>query len=182
MLSHFFISRPKFAFVIAIVLALAGAISLNLLPINLYPQIAPPQIKINAVYPGANAEVVEESVLRPLEEKLNGIENMLYIESNANNDGSATIVVSFKQGTDADLALVNTQNRVSSVSRLPEEVTRRGVTVSKQSYSMLLGVTLIADDPNMDRLLLSNYATNWVTEPLGRIPGVGGITVMGQMS
>jgi len=183
MFSQFFISRPKFAFVISIVLTLAGLISMNLLPINLYPEIAPPQIKISAFYPGASAQVVEESVIRPIEEQVNGIEGMLYIESTASNNGSASITISFKQGTDADLAQVNVQNRVAIAEPgLPEEVTRQGVKVSKQSSNMLLGINLIADDPTLDRLFLSNYATNYITEPLARINGVGGIEVMGEMS
>jgi len=183
MFSQFFISRPKFAFVISIVLTLAGLISMNLLPINLYPEIAPPQITINAVYPGASAQVVEESVIRPIEEQVNGIEDMLYIESTASNNGSASITISFKQGTDADLAQVNVQNRVAIAEPgLPEEVTRQGVKVSKQSSNMLLGINLIASDPTLDRLFLSNYATNYITESLARINGVGGVEVMGEMS
>jgi HAE1 family hydrophobic/amphiphilic exporter-1 len=183
MFSHFFISRPKFAFVISIVLTLAGLIGLGQLPVNLYPEITPPQVKINAVYPGASAQVVEEALLRPIEEQINGVEDMLYIESSASNDGAAEITVTFKQGTDPDLAQINVQNRVAIAEpSLPSEVTRQGVRVSKQSSNMLMGINLVADDPSLDRIYLSNYATNFLTEPLARLEGVGSVAVMGEMS
>lgn len=183
MFSHIFISRPKLAFVISIVLTLAGLIGMGLLPVNLYPEIAPPQVKINAVYPGASAQVVEESVIRPIEEQVNGVENMLYIESSASNDGSAEITITFEQGTDGDIAQVNVQNRVAIAEpSLPAEVTRQGVKVSKQSSNMLMGINLTTSDPSLDRIFLSNYATNYLTEPLARLEGVGGVSVMGEMS
>ncbi|MGH1374231.1 MAG: efflux RND transporter permease subunit [Cellvibrionaceae bacterium] len=183
MFSQFFISRPKFAFVIAIVISLGGLISLGVLPVNLYPEIAPPQVKINAVYPGASAQVVEESVIRPIEEQVNGVEDMLYIESTASNDGSAEITITFKQGIDSDIAQVNVQNRVAIAEPgLPPEVTRQGVRVSKQSSNMLMGINLTSTDPSLDRVFLSNYATNYITEPLARLNGVGGVSVMGEMS
>ncbi len=183
MFSQFFISRPKFAFVISILVTLAGLISLGMLPVNLYPEIAPPQVKINAVYPGASAQVVEESVIRPIEEQVNGVEDMLYIESSASNDGSAEITITFKQGIDSDIAQVNVQNRVAIAEpSLPSEVTRQGVKVSKQSSNMLLGINLTSNDPSLDRIFLSNYATNNLTEPLARLNGVGGVEVMGEMS
>ncbi|WP_439134820.1 efflux RND transporter permease subunit [Pseudomaricurvus sp.] len=183
MFSQFFISRPKFAFVISIVLTLAGLISMQLLPVNMYPEITPPQVSVNATYPGASAQVVEESVIRPIEKELNGVEGMLYIESTASNNGSASITVTFEQGTDGDIAQVNVQNRVAvAETSLPSDVTRLGVRVSKQTSNMLLGINLIADDPGLDRLFLSNYATNNLTESLARLPGVGGVSVMGEMS
>lgn len=183
MFSQFFITRPKFAYVISIVITLAGLISLGLLPVNMYPEIAPPQVSINAVYSGASAQVVEESVIRPLEKELNGVENMRYIESTASNNGSASITITFAPGTDSDMAQVNVQNRVAVAEpSLPAEVTRLGVRVSKQSSNMLMGINLISDDPSMDRLFLSNYATNALTESLARLDGVGGVSVMGEMS
>lgn len=183
MFSQLFISRPKFAFVISIVLTLAGLISLQLLPVNMYPEITPPQVSVNATYPGASAQVVEEAVIRPIEKELNGVEGMLYIESTASNNGSASITVTFEQGTDGDIAQVNVQNRVAvAETTLPSDVTRLGVRVSKQSSNMLMGINLIADDPALDRLFLSNYATNNLTESLARLPGVGGVSVMGEMS
>ena len=181
MLSRIFIQRPKFAFVISIVITLGGLISMGILPINMYPEITPPQVQVTASYPGASAQVVEESVLRLIEERLNGVEDMMYIESTASNNGSGTITVYFEVGTDADQAQVNVRNRVSlAESSLPEEVKRQGVAVKKQSSSMLMGLTLYSTSEAIDDLFLSNYATNYITEPLGRIPGVAEAVVMGE--
>jgi len=183
MISKTFIHRPKFAFVISIVITLAGLIAMGLLPVNMYPEITPPQVQISAVYPGASAQVVEESVIRPIEEKINGVEDMMYIESTASNNGSATITVFFKVGTDDDMAQVNVQNRVAlAQSSLPSEVTRQGVTVKKKSSSMLMAINLFSEQEGIDQLFLSNYATNSLTEPLGRIPGVAEASVMGEMT
>ncbi|GGO69297.1 efflux RND transporter permease subunit [Bowmanella pacifica] len=181
MISKIFIYRPKFALVISIVITLAGLIALTQLPVNMYPQITPPQVQINAVYPGASAQIVEESVIRPIEEKVNGVENMMYMESTASNNGTANITVYFKVGTDTDIAQVNVQNRVAlAEAGLPEEVKRQGVSVKKQSSNMLMGVTLYSDSPELDAIFLSNYATNYLTEPLGRLKGVAAATVMGE--
>lgn len=181
MISSTFISRPKFALVISIVITLAGLIGMYLLPVNMYPEITPPQVQITAVYPGASAQTVEESVIRPIEEQVNGVEDMLYIESTASNNGAAIITVYFKVGTDGDMAQVNVQNRVAlAEAGLPEEVKRQGVSVKKQSSSMLMGITLYSDQENLDDIFLSNYATNYLAEPLGRIPGVAAATVMGE--
>ena len=137
MISKTFINRPKFAFVISIVITLAGLIAMSVLPVNMYPEITPPQVQITAIYPGASAQVVEESVIRPIEEQVNGVEDMMYIESSASNNGSAVITVFFKVGTDGDIAQVNVQNRVAlATSSLPSEVTRQGVDVKKQSSAM----------------------------------------------
>jgi HAE1 family hydrophobic/amphiphilic exporter-1 len=183
MISKTFIHRPKFAFVISIVITLAGLIAMGLLPVNMYPQITPPQVQITAVYPGASAQVVEESVIRPIEEKINGVEDMMYIESTASNNGSATITVFFKVGIDDNMAQVNVQNRVAlAQSALPSEVTRLGVTVKKKSSSMLMAINLFSKHAEIDQLFLSNYATNSLTEPLGRIPGVAEASVMGEMT
>jgi len=183
MISKTFIERPKFAFVISIVITLAGLIAMSLLPVNMYPEITPPQVQISAVYPGASAQIVEESVIRPIEEQVNGVEDMMYIESTSSNNGSAVITVFFKVGTDGDMAQVNVQNRVAlATSSLPSEVTRQGVDVKKKSSSMLLGVNLFSDQENIDQLFLSNYATNYLVEPLGRIKGVASAEVMGEMT
>ncbi len=183
MISKTFINRPKFAFVISIVITLAGLIAMGVLPVNMYPEITPPQVQITAVYPGASAQVVEESVIRPIEEQINGVEDMMYIESSASNNGSAVITVFFKVGTDGDIAQVNVQNRVAlATSSLPSEVTRQGVNVKKQSSSMLLGVNLYSKQAGLDQLFLSNYATNYLVEPLGRIKGVASAMVMGEMT
>jgi HAE1 family hydrophobic/amphiphilic exporter-1 len=183
MISKTFINRPKFAFVISIVITLAGIIAMGLLPVNMYPQITPPQVEISAVYPGASAQIVEESVIRPIEEQINGVEDMMYIESTASNNGSATITVFFKVGIDGDIAQVNVQNRVAlAASSLPQEVTRQGVSVKKKSSSMLMAINLYSEQAGIDQLFLSNYATNSLAEPLGRIPGVASATVMGEMT
>lgn len=183
MISETFIQRPKFAFVISIVISIAGLLAMFMLPVNMYPEISPPQVQITAVYPGASAQVVEESVIRPIEEQVNGVEDMMYIESSANNNGSANITVYFKVGTDDDIAQVNVQNRVALAnSSLPAEVTRQGVNVKKKSSSMLLGVNLFSEQDGIDQLFLSNYATNYLVEPLGRIKGVASAEVMGEMT
>ena len=133
MISKTFISRPKFALVISIVITIAGLISMALLPVNMYPQITPPQVQISASYPGASAQIVEESVIRPIEEQVNGVEDMMYIESTSSNNGTANITVYFKVGTDTDIAQVNVQNRVAlAEAGLPEEVKRQGVSVKKK--------------------------------------------------
>ena len=132
----------------------------------MYPEITPPQVQISAVYPGASAQVVEESVIRPIEEQINGVEDMMYIESTASNNGSATITVFFKVGIDDNMAQVNVQNRVAlAQSSLPSEVTRLGVTVKKKSSSMLMAINLYSEQEGIDQLFLSNYATNSLTEP-----------------
>ena len=182
MISQFFIHRPKFALIISIVITLIGLLSLFTLPVNMYPQIAPPQVSIAASFPGANAAVVEESVIRPIEQQINGVENMIYVESSA-SDGSAEITVTFKTGTDTDIAQVNVQNSVAiAENALPEEVRRQGVIVKKKSSNMLMGINLTSTDESMDTLFLSNYATNYLTEPLARMPGVAEVAVMGDMT
>ena len=179
-IGHFFIRRPKFAFVISIVITLAGLLSLFTLPVNMYPEIAPPQVRISAVYPGASASVVEETVIRPLEEQINGVEDMIYMESSATDDGAGEITVTFRSGVDVDLAQVNVQNRAAIAEpSLPEEVRRQGVTVKSQSSNMLLGVNLISPDGSLDQTFLSNYASNFLSDPLSRVSGVSDVQVMG---
>ena len=181
MLSQFFINRPKFAFVISIVITLVGLIALNTLPVSMFPDIAPPQVSVYANYPGADAETVEEAVIRPIEDQVNGVEDMIYMESSA-SDGSATVTVTFRTGTDLDMAMVNVQNRVASAEPiLPDAVRRLGVNVRKQSSNMLLGVNLISNDPQYDQVYLSNYANNFLRDPLARIQGVAEAEVMGPL-
>ncbi|MBS3799053.1 multidrug efflux RND transporter permease subunit [Pseudoalteromonas sp. BDTF-M6] len=183
MISKTFIYRPKLALVISIVITLAGLIAMTQLPVNMYPQITPPQVQVTAIYPGASAQTIEETVIRPIEEKINGVEGMMYIESTSSNNGSATITVYFNVGTDTDMAQVNVQNRVSLAEPfLPQEVRRQGVSVKKMSSNMLMGVSLYSENPDMDSSFLSNYATNYLTEPLSRIPGVASADVMGDMT
>ncbi|WP_340054606.1 efflux RND transporter permease subunit, partial [Pseudomonas sp. JAI120] len=157
---HFFIDRPIFAAVLSILIVVFGVIVYPSLPVAQYPQIAPPTVVVSATFPGANAETLAETVAAPLEESINGVENMIYMSSSATGDGSLAITVTFKQGTDVDQAQVLVQNRVSSaLSQLPQAVQNQGVTVQKKSTSILLFVTLTSPDRTYDSLYLSNYAT-----------------------
>ncbi len=183
MFSQFFINRPKFAFVISIVITLVGLLSLGILPITQYPNITPPTVSVSAFYPGADAETVERAVIRPIEEQLNGVEGMIYIDSTAGNDGSAAITITFESGTDDDVAQINVQNRVSAAEpKLPEEVRRLGVNVRKQSSSWLMGVSLYSPDGSYDGIFLNNYMENNIKEPIARVAGVADATVMGSMT
>ncbi|CAN0594762.1 unnamed protein product, partial [Ectocarpus sp. 12 AP-2014] len=180
MISSLFIRRPKFAFVISILITLAGLLALRGLPVNMYPDMAPPQVQVSATLPGASSQVVEEAVIRPIEQQLNGVEGMIYIESTASSDGAAKITLTFESGTDTDIAQVNVQNRVALAEPfLPDEVRRQGVVVSKQAGNMLMGINLTSDRPDLDGVFLSNYASNNLVEALGRVPGVGSAEVMG---
>ncbi|NWO04726.1 MAG: multidrug efflux RND transporter permease subunit [Alteromonadaceae bacterium] len=180
MISRTFIHRPRFAFVISILITLAGLLALQVLPVNMYPDMAPPKIRVMAVLPGGSAQIVEEAVIRPIEQQLNGVEDMIYIESTASDDGTAMITLTFEGGTDTDIAQVNVQNRVALAEPfLPQEVRRQGVTVSKQTGNMLMGINLISDRPDLDSVFLSNYASSNLVETLGRVPGVASAEVMG---
>ncbi|MDA9981829.1 multidrug efflux RND transporter permease subunit [Gammaproteobacteria bacterium] len=180
MFSAFFIDRPKFAFVIAIVITLAGIISLQALPIAEFPQITPPVVRVSASYPGANAQVLEETVAQPLESQVNGVEGMIYMSSKSANDGSYVLNVTFETGIDGDIAQVNVQNRVTQATPLlPEEVKRQGVNVKKQSTSMLLVVNLYSPNDSYDGIFLSNYASINVRDVLVRIPGVSDVEILG---
>ena len=151
MFSAFFIDRPKFAFVIAIVTVLAGLLALLRLPVAEYPELTPPQVQVSANYPGANAGVVEETVAAVIEAEVNGVEDMIYMSSKSANDGSYTLTVTFEVGTDGDLAQVNVQNRVSlATPKLPEDVTRQGISVTKQSTSMLQVISVYSPNGTYD--------------------------------
>ncbi len=180
MFSAFFIDRPKFAFVISIVITLAGLICLQALPIAEFPQVTPPVVRVSASYPGANAQVVEETVAQPIESQVNGVEGMIYMSSKSANDGSYVLNVTFEVGVDGDIAQVNVQNRVTQATpKLPEEVKRQGVNVKKQSTSMLLVVNLYSPNETYDGLFLSNYASINIRDVLVRIPGVSDVDILG---
>jgi HAE1 family hydrophobic/amphiphilic exporter-1 len=179
-LSHFFIDRPVFATVLSLFITIVGGIAYFALPIARYPEIAPPTIVVTAQYPGASAEVVSQTVATPLEQQINGVENMLYMSSQATGDGKLNITVTFKLGTNLDTAQVLTQNRVAiATPRLPEEVQRLGVTVQKNSPDMLLVVHLYSPDGSRDQLYQSNYATLRVKDVLSRLEGVGNVNIFG---
>ena len=175
-----FIERPVLSTVISVMLLLLGALSLFTLPITLFPDIAPPSVVVTASYPGANAEVVARSVATPLEEAINGVENMTYMTSNSSNDGSMTLTVYFKQGTNPDIASVNIQNRVSkAVSQIPQEVVQSGVSTQKQQNSIIMFVAVSSTDSNYDETFLQNYIKINLIPQLQRIPGVGEAQVFG---
>ncbi len=179
-MSRFFIHRPIFAMVISIVIVIAGAVSLNVLPISKFPEITPPTVQVTAFYPGANAQVVAETVAAPIEQEVNGVENMLYMSSVSADDGSYTLTVTFEIGVDMDMATVLVQNRVAIANpKLPEDVRRQGVTTKKQSTQIVQMITLTSEDPTHDALYLSNYATINIKDELSRIRGVGAVTFMG---
>jgi hydrophobic/amphiphilic exporter-1 (mainly G- bacteria), HAE1 family len=180
MISKFFIERPVLANVIAILMVLIGAVALLRLPVAQYPDVVPPTVQVTTRYPGASAQVVVDTVALPIEQQVNGVEDMLYMQSYSGADGSYTLTVTFKIGTDLNFAQVLVQNRVSSaLSSLPQAVQTQGVNVQKRSTAILLFVTLTSSDPNRDSLYLSNYATINLKDELARLPGVGNVTVFG---
>ncbi|MCG6942472.1 MAG: multidrug efflux RND transporter permease subunit [Thiohalocapsa sp.] len=181
-ISKFFITRPKFAFVISIVITLAGLLALVGLPVAQFPDITPPTVSVSAQYPGASADVVEQTVAAPIEQEINGVEGMLYMSSKSDNDGRYSLTVTFDIGTDADMAQVKVQNRVAQAEpKLPEEVRRQGVKTEKRSSNMLLIANLYSPDESYDALYLNNYATINVKDPLGRVDGVGKAEIIGVM-
>src|SRR4030088_1951495 len=178
--SHFFVDRPIFASVIAIILTLVGAISFRALPITEYPEIAPPTVVVAATYAGASAEVVADRVAAPIEQEINGVDNMIYMVSQSTGNGALSINVVFKPGTNVDQAQVLVQNRVSiALPRLPEEVQRIGVTVKKSSPDLMLVVHLISPNGTLDQQYISNYATINIKDVITRVDGVGDTIVFG---
>src|SRR5256885_2035812 len=187
MLARFFIDRPVLAWVISIVIVLLGAIAAALLPIAEYPEITPPTVQVTARYPGANAEVIADTVAAPIEQQVVGVEGMLYMSSQSNNDGSYSLDVTFALGTDVNMAQVLVQNRVAIAEPTLPDVTRAiGVTVKKRSPDILLAVSLYSEDnpetgrPYYDQLYMSNYATIQLKDALARVDGVGDVSIFGQ--
>lgn len=180
MKSDFFIDRPIFSIVISIVIVIVGVLGLFLLPIDQYPQIVPPVVKVSASYPGASAQTVTQAVATPIEQELNGTPGMLYMESTNSNSGSFSATITFDISTDPDLAAVEIQNRVKQAeARLPAEVVQNGISVEKQASSRLMTVTLRSNDPKFDEIYLSNYATLNVLDMLRRVKGVGSVSNVG---
>ena len=177
--SKFFIHRPIFATVISLLLLIGGIVSLYMLPIDQYPAITPPTVQVNAIYPGANAETIAQTVGIPIEQQVNGVDNMIYMSSTSSSSGTYQLTVTFEVGTDIDMATVLVQNRVNvALNSLPSEVTQQGVTVQKQSSNIVLFITLTGDSLYTP-LNLSNYAQLQLVDQLTRTPGVGAVNVMG---
>ena len=178
--SHFFIERPIFAAVLSVLLTIAGAVAQRSLPVSEYPEIAPPTVNISTFYPGASAEVVAATVATPIEQQVNGVDDMLYITSQSTGDGKISIDVVFKPGTDVDKAQVLVQNRVAiATPRLPQEVIRQGVTVQKASPDLMMVVHMISPDGSRDQKYISNYATLYIKDALSRVDGVGNVQILG---
>ncbi len=180
MFSKFFIDRPIFATVLALLIVVAGLVTLGILPIAQYPDITPPTVQVSAVYPGANAQTVAQTVGIPIEQQVNGVDGMLYMSSNSSSSGAYSLTVTFAVGTDIDMATVQVQNRVSvAQSSLPAPVVVQGVTVQKQSSNIVMFLTMKSDSKDYDGLYLSNYAKLNLVDQLTRVPGVGAVNVMG---
>ena len=177
---NFFIDHPVFSMVISILITIVGIIGLTLLPVDQYPQIVPPVVKITASYPGADAQTTTQAVATPIEQVLNGTPGMMYMESVCSNSGSFSASITFDIDTDPDIAAVEIQNRIKQAeSRLPAEVVQNGIGVEKQASSKLMTITLLSNDPKYDEIYLSNYATLNVVDMLRRVPGVGSISNVG---
>ena len=180
-ISRFFIDRPIFATVISVVIVLAGGVAVFTLPVAQYPEVTPPTVLVTALYPGANAQTVRDTVAAPIEEQVSGVEGMMYMSSQCTNDGAYNLTVTFKLGMDSDMAQVLVQNRVSlALPVIPPLVQNEGINVKKMSPNTLMIVNLISPDGRYDSIFLSNYATIYVKDELGRLPGVAGITYLGQ--
>ena len=179
-MSRFFIERPIFAIVLAIVIVIAGGVTVGVLPVSQYPDIVPPTVEVSAVYPGANASVVAETVASPIEQEVNGVEGMIYMSSTSANDGSYKLTVTFGVGVDLDMASILVQNRVAIAEpRLPDEVKRQGVTTKKKSTAIVQLITLTSPDGRYDSIYLNNYAVLRIRDELSRIYGVGEVMIFG---
>jgi multidrug efflux pump subunit AcrB len=177
---HFFIARPRSATVISILIVIVGLLAYLDLPVTQYPEISPPTIVVSASYPGASPEVIAATVAAPLEQEINGVDDMQYMTSQSSNDGHMSITITFELGTDLDTAQVLVQNRVAvAESRLPEEVRRLGVVTQKSSPNLMMAVHIQSPDKSLDQLYISNYALLQIRDVLARIDGVGAVNVFG---
>ena len=180
MFSAFFIERPRFAGVVSIVMVLLGLLAIAVLPVSQYPDITPPQIVVKATYPGASAQVLVDTVAIPIENAVNGVEDMLYMSSTSDDNGSYTLTVTFNIGTNPDIARVKVQNRLQQVnSELPEVVTKQGIDISSQLSNMLAMLVLRSPNNTYDSLYLSNFAYNTIKNPMLRIDGMGSVDIYG---
>ena len=177
-MARFFIDRPIFAWVIAIIIMLAGSLAIFSLPVSMYPSVAPPAVEIRATYPGASAQVVENSVTQIVEQNMKGLDGLLYFSSNSSSNGMATITLTFESGTDPDIAQVQVQNKLQlAMPLLPQEVQRQGVNVSKSASGFLQVLGFVSEDGSMDRVDISDYVGANLLDPHSRVPGVGNIQV-----
>ncbi|HEY1413248.1 MAG TPA: efflux RND transporter permease subunit, partial [Rhodopila sp.] len=182
MISGVFIDRPRLAVVIAVLLTLAGGLSLMRIPVSQFPDIVPPQVNVSASFAGASATVVEQTIAQPLEAAVVGVDKMIYMKSNSGNDGNYGLSVSFELGTNPDIDTVNVNNRVQqALARLPQEVQRNGVTVRKKSAAILEFLQFYSEGGKQDPLFISNYVTINVLDRLTRVPGVGDATLFGRL-
>src|SRR3990167_10002290 len=180
-MSKFFIDRPVFAWVIAIVIMLAGALAIKTLPIEQYPRIAPPSVSINASYPGASAETLENSVTQVIEQKLTGIDYLRYFTSSSDSSGNVSITLTFEPEANPDIAQVQVQNKLqSALSLLPQEVQQQGVTVTKGRTGFLMVAAFYSKDGSVDQYKIGDYLNSNVVDPISRVPGVGNLTLFGQ--
>ena len=173
-MSNFFIDRPIFAWVLALVIMLMGGLSILKLPVNQYPSIAPPSVAISVSYPGASAQTVQDTVVQVIEQKMNGIDGLRYMSSSSNSDGSMSISITFEPGTDPDIAQVQVQNKLQlATPLLPQEVQQQGIRVSKSASNFLMVVGIISEDGKMNRYDLADYTVSNIQDPISRTKGVG---------
>src|SRR5690606_30817676 len=180
MISDVFITRTRLAMVVSIVIDLAGAIALQLLPVQQYPEITPPTVSVSASYPGASAEVIADVVGGPLETAINGVDDMLYMSSTSSNAGQYSLSVTFAVGTDPDIAQINVQNRAQlAISKLPQEVAEQGVSVRSRSPDFLFAIGFSSPDGSLDALEITNLAATSIVDSISRVPGVGEASIIG---